>query len=418
MKKIVSTLFLLLSLFLVSCAGGATEGSAPERPPAFSILQKDQKLKKHTEKGESASFSESDFTSLVGESMTYITVTNLPSPESGSLIFSGTAVTKGQSLPSSQLEYLRFVPAIECKNATFTFTCDSEGFSGNELTCELVFGDSKNLAPVATDSTLSTVEGIAVTGKLDIDEPNGDGYTVNVITYPESGYVSIKDDGSFCYTPVEGFSGKDSLVFTVTDDYGEISSRAKVSISVEENTSGIVFSDMDGDDRHVYAHKLCSNNTMVYRKENGVFYFDPDETVSKIDFLVMMMCVAKQDSEIVAVADSAVDDDLGLSSGLKGYLSAASDRGLLLLENGKFSPRAELTKADAAYMIASSLSLPGAVSAGQNDAKRLAITAVVKAGLMDTENGTVEPTATLTKAEVAEILCRFEEYMSKNNMFR
>ncbi len=416
MKKLfIALCCIMLVLTLTACSSG-TEEKAPDRPPAFSILQKQLTLTKRAEKGKNAAFNEQEFLDTLGEKLTYITVTNLPNAESGALVFNGASVIKGQSIPSSQLNYLKFIPAQECTEASFNFTCDSIGYNGSEMTCFIVFGDGINSPPIATDSKISTVSGITVGGVLDITEPNGDEYEINVITYPTDGYVTFSSDGNLVYTPNEGFSGKDKLVYTVTDRFGAVSERASVNISVEENISGIRFTDMEDNLSHLYAHKMCSNDVMVYRYENGNYYFDPDLPVTKMDFLVMLMCVTGQDADIVAVADSAVSDDTALSSGLKGYLSAANEKGIIRLTNGKFSPFDEINIGEAAYMINASLKLPDVNSSslpvGSVDKTYSALAAVKNAGIYDA----TDPTQTISKAEAAKLLCSIVDYMEENNL--
>lgn len=415
MKKLLSAICITLAIFLVSCGGNKPE-EIPEKPPAFSILQSQTTLKKHCEYGENVSFSEDELNNFLGENTTYITVTTLPDAEMGTLIFNGSAVIKGQSVPTEQLGYLKFVPSFQCKNASFGFTCDGKSFAGAEFGCELVYGEDVNSPPVAKDSDLLTVSGFTCEGKLAISEPNGDDYTINVITYPTDGFISVGKDGIVTYTPKEGFSGKDSMVYTVTDCFGSVSSKATLSIGVDKNESGLKFADMQDDMSHLYAYRMCENDVMVYRYEDGNYYFDPETPVSKIDFLVMMMCVTGEDADIVAVADSAATDDNGLSSGLKGYLSAASEKGLIQLENGRFSPKDSITLRDAAFTVANILSLPEAGSktaSSETDGKDYnALYSVVKAGIVDV----AEPEKVLTKSDMAEILCKVSDYMEDNNM--
>ena len=88
------------------------------------------------------------------------------------------------------------------------------------------------------------------------------------------------------------------------------------------------------------------------------------------------------------------------------------------LDNGSFSPNESITVADAAYMIASVLKLPGvdseSVSSGESDKTFASLLAATNAGIFDT----AEPTQTITKSECAEILCRIDDYMTENNMNR
>ena len=415
-KSFLFILCLLLVLALASCGNNGQDELDDGLPPAFSILQKQITLTKQSEKGNGVFFSKEDFSATLGCDFTHVTIKSLPDAQSGTLIYSGSAVENGQTVSAETLGFLKLVPSASSSSAEFTFSCDANGFENAEINCRIVFGDSPNLSPIALDSTLNTVESIACGGELCINEPNGDEYTVNVITYPREGFIAISADGKFVYYPNESFSGKDTMVYTVTDRFGAVSEKATLKIQVDPNESALFFADMQDDTDHIYAHRMCSNNVMVYRYENGSYYFDPENAVSKLDFLVMLMNVSGQDRDIVAVADSVISDDAGLSSGLMGYLSAAAEKGLILLENGSFSPKSQITVADAAYMIAQALDLPRAksdtASAEGTGGTLTAMLAATDAGFFEI----LEPEKTLTKADVARLLCDVEDYMLENNM--
>lgn len=410
MRKILIVFMAIMLLFsLVSCAKNEEE-DAPNVPPGFNVIQKQQKMSKHSEKGENASFSTQEFENFLGEKMTYITVTTLP--ENGTLICNGNAVIKGQNISAHELEFMKFIPNGDCQMSSFNFTCDSKGYYGKEMCCDMVFSESVNASPVVADGVLETVSGISCNGKLAIREPNGDDFTINVITYPTDGYVKVSDNGEIVYTPEEGFYGRDELVFSVTDCFGKVSETATLKINVNENQSGICFSDMADNPNHLFAHKMCQENVMVYRYENGEYYFDPDKPVSKMDFLVMAMCVSGLDSNITAVADSVADDDNGLSSGLKGYLSEAYKTGLIKLDNGKFMPRENITIADAAYMVSVALKLPATASSEASSGYN-SVNTLVNVGLLE---GEVDSNSVLTKAQSAKLLCAMSDYIKENNI--
>lgn len=419
MKKVFIILVgIALALILVSCADSESTETSPEIPPAFSVIQKQLKLTKQTPHGESTAFSKEEFNEFLGEEVSHITVTALP--KNGTLVCNGTAVLKGQTIPAEELEYMKFIPNGDIEKADFNFTCDSNGYYGNEIVCDIIYTSGINAPPVANDNCIKTVEGISCETKLDIREPNGDDYTINIITYPADGYITIDSKGSVIYTPESGFHGKDKMIYTVTDRFGEVSGNATLDIEVAENESGIYFADMAENTSHLYAHKMCEDNIMVYRYENGSYYFDPETPVTKMDFLVMMMCASNLDDGITAVADSFVDDDTGLSSGLKGYLSAAFDKGILKLNNGRFSPKEHITVSDAAFMIAAALKLPDSgasfTSSGTADAAYDAVAASVTAGIIDAPDGAVDTGAILTKSDAAKLLCRMKDYIIENNI--
>lgn len=417
MKKILLIMIsLLLAFSLCACGGNEEEPDVSSKPPAFSVIQKQLKLTKHSEKSENTIFSKDDFSNLLGEDLSYITVTVLPQTEAGTLVFNGQSVAKGQNLPASQLEYLKFVPSGDIPMASFSFTCDSQSYQGNEMVCEMIFSDSPNSPPVASDSKIETVENISCFAKLNISEPNGDPFNVKVITYPSNGYLKLSAKGEIVYTPVKDFHGNDKMVFAVTDAFGNESQTATLSITVEENQSGIYFADMENSQEHLYAHKMCQSDVMIYRYENGSYYFEPEKQVSKMEFLVMLMNVAELDTGITAVADSMVRDDTGLSSGLKGYLTAASEQGLLKLNDGMFSPKEGITFDDAAFMVLNALKLPLAGSASTDTSgNENALSAVVSSGII-TLDGEINGQTVMTKADAAEMLFGIENYRIANNM--
>ncbi len=417
MKKILLIMIsLLLAFSLCACGGGEEEPEVSSKPPAFSVIQKQLKLTKHSEKSENTIFSKDDFSNLLGEDLSYITVTVLPQAEAGTLVFNGQSVAKGQNLPASQLGYLKFVPSGDIPMASFSFTCDSQSYQGSEIVCEMVFSDSPNSPPVANDSKIETVENISCFAKLNISEPNGDRFDVKVITYPSNGYLKLSDKGEIVYTPEKDFHGNDKMVFSVIDAYGNESQTATLSITVQENQSGIYFADMENMEEHLYAHKMCESEVMIYRYENGNYYFEPEKQVSKMEFLVMLMNVAELDTGITAVADSMVRDDNGLSSGLKGYLTAASEQGLLKLNDGMFSPKEGITFDDAAFMVLNALKLPlaGSASAGASDEVN-ALSAVVNSGIIALDQD-ISGETVMTKAYTARLLWGIESYMIENNM--
>ncbi len=74
-----------------------------------------------------------------------------------------------------------------------------------------------------------TVDGAAGLLANDTD-PDGSALTVNAVSEPASGGVSIDTDGSFQYEPDDGFVGTDTFTYTVTN--GLNSSTATVTINV------------------------------------------------------------------------------------------------------------------------------------------------------------------------------------------
>ncbi|PIE12333.1 MAG: hypothetical protein CSA70_10000 [Rhodobacterales bacterium] len=93
-----------------------------------------------------------------------------------------------------------------------------------------------NNAPVAADDTDTTLEGVAV----DVDvlgndsDPDGDPLTVTIASGPANGTATVNPDGTINYVPDAGFTGTDTVEYTITDPDGATDT-ATVTITVEPN---------------------------------------------------------------------------------------------------------------------------------------------------------------------------------------
>ncbi|MEV7974382.1 Ig-like domain-containing protein [Cellulomonas sp. NPDC089187] len=75
-------------------------------------------------------------------------------------------------------------------------------------------------APVANDDLAETTMGVAVTVPV-LDNDQGDAITVTAVSTPMFGTATVDDQGRITYTPAPEFSGKDTVVYTVTDSVGQ-----------------------------------------------------------------------------------------------------------------------------------------------------------------------------------------------------
>ena len=88
--------------------------------------------------------------------------------------------------------------------------------------------------PVASTATLETAAGVPIEGDLTESVILGDGATTFSLTpgaEPQHGVVTLNDDGTYSYTPDEGFSGIERFGYTVTDEDGDVASSI-ITISV------------------------------------------------------------------------------------------------------------------------------------------------------------------------------------------
>jgi ELWxxDGT repeat protein len=93
-----------------------------------------------------------------------------------------------------------------------------------------------NAAPVAADDASSVVSGSSGTVAVLANDTDSDGElnaaSVAITASPQHGSATVNADGSVTYTPLAGFTGSDSLAYTVQDDQGGTSAPATLRITV------------------------------------------------------------------------------------------------------------------------------------------------------------------------------------------
>jgi ELWxxDGT repeat protein len=125
---------------------------------------------------------------------------------------------------------------------SFTYRPFDGTVQGNVTTVTVTVAPSGNVAPVAVADSFSVQEGrtlaVAGPGLLANDsDANGDAIIAANFTNPsaQGGVVSMVTDGSFTYTPPDGFSGADTFQYRIFDGTA-FSDFATVTITVIEGT--------------------------------------------------------------------------------------------------------------------------------------------------------------------------------------
>ena len=120
---------------------------------------------------------------------------------------------------------------------TFDYTiADNDGAVSNTATVTVTVANVAD-APVAVDDTAQTDEGVAVDIVLPANDTDADGdldaNTVVITTAPTDGTLTIPTPlGSVTYTPDAGFTGIDTLQYTIEDALNARSDTATVTITV------------------------------------------------------------------------------------------------------------------------------------------------------------------------------------------
>ena len=131
---------------------------------------------------------------------------------------------------------------------SFSYTI-TDGNGGTDTATATVTVNDVNDPPVATDNAYVTDEDITVAGNVVTDgtpDSDPDGGLVpgaTVVTDVSNGTLTLSPDGSFTYTPDADFNGSDSFTYTVTDDDGDVSKAATVTIGVSPVNDPPVASD-------------------------------------------------------------------------------------------------------------------------------------------------------------------------------
>ena len=131
-----------------------------------------------------------------------------------------------------------------------------------------VMAGQPNSPPIAQNDSAATTEGQAVdiTVLGNDSDPDGDPLTVTITTPPANGSAIVNPNKTISYTPNGGFSGNDSLVYTIDDGNGGTDS-GTVFITVTA-IPGVTCAPGS------YFSKLTNRriNGVRYRKHDIVFY--------------------------------------------------------------------------------------------------------------------------------------------------
>lgn len=242
------------------------------------------------------------------------------------------------------------------ENGSFDFAADANT-SGSETFIYRIFDGTEfseeisveievlemNVAPTAvSDSYILPVDSVlmvnAANGVLANDaDSNSDALTVTLIAGTQSGQLDLRGDGSFTYTPDQGFHGTDTFRYTASD--GEFESNPAVvaifvndaPVAVDDNYVGlanevlrvtpensILANDVDsnGDGLSINVVSTPSQGTLLVNNLDGTFDYTPaPDFVGSVTFTYQIndsfedSNVATVTIEIVAELPLSANDD-------------------------------------------------------------------------------------------------------------
>ncbi|MFZ7087645.1 Ig-like domain-containing protein [Curtobacterium sp. RRHDQ10] len=103
---------------------------------------------------------------------------------------------------------------------------------------------SLSVTPTAKSPSISVADGSSRSGNL-LDGSAGDGLTTKVATAPAHGTLQLGTDGTYTYTPTDGYSGPDTATVTVTDRTGQTTT-ITVSATVTPAAAPHAYATMSG----------------------------------------------------------------------------------------------------------------------------------------------------------------------------
>ena len=371
--------------------------------------------------GSVISFTPEEFgvTEESSDPLVQITLDTLPDAGAGLLCMGSEPLQAGCAIDVSALNGLRFqsaqAPALTTTSFCFTPTFAS-GQQGGQVTVTLYLLAEENQPPVARNMELTTYKNVAITGYFDAVDGEGDTLTFQLTSTPARGAVTLAEDGSsqFVYTPYENKTGSDRFTYVAIDSAGNTSPEATVELRIDKPDTKVTYADMDGNPAQKAAIRLAEEGVYVGRYVDGNYFFDPDQPVTRAQFLTMAMSVTGLE-QLEGVTLTGFSDDTAIPAWAKGSVSAALKAGAISGtrdETGApiFGAEQNITRGEASVMLNNLLDItdvPLAVFSSGTEghwaaqaAANLSASGVVAPQSM----GTAQLSDQLTLAQAAEML--------------
>jgi hypothetical protein len=277
----------------------------------------------------------------------------------------------------------------------------------------LAAGADSGTAPIAQNLTLSTYQNLSVSGQFTARDSEGDLLRFQITSQPARGSVTLSDDvtGEFLYTPYDKKTGTDSFTYVAIDAQGQVSPAATVKISIEKAKNAVNYVDLEGTGLEALAQRLADEAIFVGANMGGNYYFQPEATVSRSQFLAMAMTVCGVET-LSAVTTTGFADDEAIPAWVKPYCATALLEGYdigVVNEEGQtvFDPDSPITSAQAAVLLDGMLGLTQASQEVFSCETEAVPAWAVQAAVNLTSCG-ISCTATeepLTREEAATLLC-------------
>ena len=331
-------------------------------------------------------FSAGDFSE---EELTGICVAGVPA--NGTVLLGDRVIRPGDILTAAQVEQMTFSPnATETDGeAVMTYLPIYSDRVESAQTMTIAVLGRQDMAPAAEDSAMETYKNLPNEGRLKAEDPEGQPLTYTITRQPKRGTVTVAEDGTFTYEPKKNKVGIDSFCYTATDPAGNVSREATVIVTILKPSQAQQYTDTMGESCRFAAEWMKNTGIFTAEQVSATGRFQPEKTVSKSEFLTMLVSALELNVENTETAGISEDTP----AWLKPYLAAAMRCGLTVgLADGTLSDgEAIITGAEAAVMIQNALDLTASDDAD-------AVTTLADNGIA------LEADAPLTRATAAEVL--------------
>ena len=333
-----------------------------------------------------------------------ICITGLPDSNVGTILLGQRVLQAGDILTVDQLSQMTFVPLLTEADSAAEVTylpIYANRVEGNTAMTITVKGKADQ-APVATDSNLETYKNMANEGSLKVTDPEGQALTYTVTRQPKRGTVTIREDGTYLYTPKKNKVGTDSFTFTATDPAGHVSREATVTIQILKPGTAETYTDTLGTDCRFEAEWLRNTGLFVGEQIGGKTCFQPEKTVSRGEFLTMLVksldIPVDQDSVYTGFSDD-------IPGWLKPYLAAALRSGITANwpYGDVFGANQPISGAEAALLTQNALDLSIQSMASQDEQTAIPSWAVTAITALN-DHGLELTIGTLTRVQAARML--------------
>ena len=346
-------------------------------------------------------FSNADFSPE--QTLSGICITDLPDPQSGTVMLGARVLYPGDVLTAEQLGRVTFhsLAGEADREATVSYLPIYADRVEAVTTLSLEVMGRADEAPIAENSAMETYRNLPNEAMLKVSDPEGKPMTYTVTRTPKRGDVVIREDGSFIYTPRKNKVGTDSFTYTATDPAGNVSREATVTINVLKPSDAQQYTDTAGKSCRFAAEWMKNTGIFVGETFNGNGCFSPEKQVSRGDFLTMLVGALDIPTD-QNVQSTGFSDEC--APWLKPYLAAAMRSGLTAgwPEGNVFGADNGITGAEAAVMLQNALDL----TAEQTGTSEEAVPAWAADALLTLASHGIrlEAEEVLTRGEAAEVI--------------